>query len=316
MKKLEDLKQDLIDGRLRKLYVFYGEDYGIRKHYINKIASFFPNKPKYIDNYMAVKLSSSSRSLFGPTKELVVIYDDEEFANLPTKNIQKFINSLKVYTAIFVYEEALEHSNLFKEFDEYVTYFPLVQDNIGKEFVSSELKLNIQETEDLAHNCSNDYNSILLESDKIKEYAHFKGVSEQVAYEALEVKNQLLEKVDTFNVQEFMNDILLNNLGNLAYWYEVIKNEPDKFFSSLTYIFNDFIIAAVIKEHGKWDGGTFAYNCKLPWGRTKIIRQMAIPYQADYLYDCAYKVACIDAEVKSGRLERTKVIDYFFTDVL
>ena len=37
MKKLEDLKQDLIDGRLRKFYVFYGEDYGIRKHYINKI---------------------------------------------------------------------------------------------------------------------------------------------------------------------------------------------------------------------------------------------------------------------------------------
>lgn len=316
MKKLEDLKQDLIDGRLRKFYVFYGEDYGIRKHYINKIASFFPNKPKYIDDYTAVKLSSSSKSLFGPTKELVVIYDDEDFANLPAKNIQKFINSLKVYTAIFVYENALDSSTLFKDFDEYITYFPLVQDNIGKEFVSGELKLNTEEIESLAHNCNNDYNSILLESDKIKEYAHFKGVSEQVAYEALDVKNQLLEKIDTFNVQDFMNDILLNNLGNLAYWYEVIKNEPDKFFSSLTYIFNDFIIAAVIREHGYGDGSSFAYNCKLPWGRTKIIRQMDIKYQPEYLYNCAYKVACIDAEVKSGKLERSKVIDYFFTDVL
>ena len=32
MKRLEDLKEELLADKLQKFYVFYGEDYGIRKH--------------------------------------------------------------------------------------------------------------------------------------------------------------------------------------------------------------------------------------------------------------------------------------------
>ena len=41
MKKLEDLKKELLDNKVNKFYVFYGEDFGIRKHYINKISTYF-----------------------------------------------------------------------------------------------------------------------------------------------------------------------------------------------------------------------------------------------------------------------------------
>ena len=316
MKKLEDLKKELLDNKLNKIYVFYGEDFGIRKHYIDKISTFFNSKPKYTNDFTSIKLSGKTRTLFGDSRTLVVIYDDENFAKQPSTEIQKFIDNLKDYTCIFEYETALENSTLFKEFDEYITYFPVVQDNIAKEFVDSELKLEANNAIELAHNCGNNYNSILMESNKIKEYANAKQVSDQNAYETLNIKNQLIEKVDEFNVSEFMNDILLHKVQNFAYWYEVIKNDTDKFFGSLIPIFNDFLIAALIKKYGKYDGSSAAYNCKFSWNRAKTIREFFIPYEYDYLFDCAYKVACIDTFVKTGKMEKDKIIDYFFSNII
>ena len=43
MKKLEDLKKELLQDKVNSFYVFYGEDFGIRKHYINKISTYFNN---------------------------------------------------------------------------------------------------------------------------------------------------------------------------------------------------------------------------------------------------------------------------------
>ena len=139
MKKIEDLKRDILEGKLEHFYVFYGEDYGIRKHYIDKIKTFFKSKPTYAENYEGIKFGSRSVSLFGNNNQLVIVYDDVEFANLKAKEIQQFINNLSTYTVIFVYEDALESSTLFKEFDQYITNFPVVQDNIALEFVTDEL---------------------------------------------------------------------------------------------------------------------------------------------------------------------------------
>lgn len=316
MKKLEDLKTELLNNKLNKFYVFYGEDFGIRKHYINKISTYFSSKPKYTDDFTSIKLSGKTRSLFGDTKNLVIIYNDENFANQPSVEIQKFIDNLRDYTCIFEYETELEKSNLFKDFSDYITYFPIVQDNIAQEFVNSELKLVDDNATELAYNCSNNYNNILLESDKIKEYANAKNVSEQNAYEVLNIKNQLIERIDTFNVSDFMNDILLNRTQNFTYWYVVVKNDTDKFFGSLISMFNDFLIAGLVKKYGKFEGSSAAYNCRLSWNRAKIIREFFIPYDYNYLFECAYKVACIDTEVKKGRIEKDKLIDYFFSTII
>ena len=316
MKKLEDLKTELLANKLNKFYVFYGEDFGIRKHYINKISTYFKSKPKYTDDFTSIKLSGKTKSLFGDDKSLVVIYDDENFANQPSAEIKKFIDNLRDYTCIFEYETALEKSNLFKDFSDYITYFPVVQDNVAQEFVDSELKLADNDERILAYNCNNNYNNILLESDKIKEYASAKSVSEQNAFEVLSIKNQLIERVDTFNVSDFMNDILLNKTQNFAYWYVVVKNDTDKFFGSLISMFNDFLIAGLIKKYGKFDGSSAAYKCRLSWNRAKILREFYIPYDYKYLFYCAYKIACIDTEVKKGHIEKDKLIDYFFSTVI
>ena len=317
MKKIEDLKRDILEGKLEHFYVFYGEDYGIRKHYIDKIKTFFKSKPTYAENYEGIKFGSRSVSLFGNNNQLVIAHDDVEFANLKAKEIQQFINNLSTYTVIFVYEDALESSTLFKEFDQYITNFPVVQDNIALEFVTDEIKLYRTEAEKIARNCGNNYNNILLETSKIKNYAEYKNVSIQNAYDTLDSKGQLIQKIDEFDAHEFMNDVLKGNMQNISYWYEVIKNNPDKLFMSLMTIFNDYLIAGILSRYGKWSGGTEAYNrCNLSWNRIKTIRDFVLDADYESYFDKAFKIATIDLEVKSGRLSKDNIIDYMIDYVL
>lgn len=316
MKKLETLKKDLVNGKLEKFYVFYGDDYGIRKHYIDKIKTFFKSKVLYAENCKSVQFGSKTKSLFDTGKQLVIVYNDEDFAYESEKYITKFIDGLVNHVCIVIYENALENSTLFKSFDQYITNFPLVQRNIAKEFVDSELKLLQEDAELLAKNCANNYNNILLESDKIKSYADANKITHQNSFEALELKNQLLEEQDEFDAHKFMYDVIDNNVSSMGKWYKIAKANPDKVFMSLTSIFNDFLIAGLIARYGDSDGGSRAYKYKLSWNRVKVLREIEIKYPSDYLFNCAYNVACIDGDVKSGRLDRNDVIDYFFSSVL
>ena len=314
MKKLEDLKEELLNNKLCKFYVFYGEDYGIRKHYIDKIKSYFTTV-KPVDSYEAVSVASKSKGLFAE-HNLYIIYGDEEFANLKEDVIGGFIKNLVDHTCIMVYEEPLLSSTLFKHFPEYITNFPIVESKIAEEFVSAELPLSKTATQDMAFNCGNNYNNILLEADKIKNYAQTTGLSLQNAYESLDSKSQLLEQYEQFNSNEFMRDVLTGSYKDMEYWSVIVAQDPDKFYYSLTFMFNDFIIAGIIKYYGRYDGSSLAYKYNFNWGRVLEIRDLTINLTAEYLFESAKRVAKVDSLVKSGKLLRQDVFDYFISNIL
>ena len=319
MRKLEDLKTDLLNNKVEKFYIFFGEDVGIKKHYIDKINTYFQQKI-IADTWNDIKPIVTAKSLF-TIKQLLLVFDDEDFAKQKPEEVKKFIDRLNDdFTCIFVYDDPeFDKTNLFKNYEEYCTEFQSVQPNIAKEFVESELTdLSEPIEEELAYNCENLYSNILLEADKIKQYQQYTGVSQQGAYEALKNKNQLLYKSQEFSSREFMNNVLQGNYLNIAYWCEVAMQEEnqDTFFKYLIGMFNDFLIAGLCKKYGKFDGSSRAYNYKLPWGRTKEIRDLNLIFNDDYYFDCAYMVAEIDYLVKSGNLARNKLVDYFLTKVI
>lgn len=315
MKKLEDLKNDILNNRFQQFYVFYGEDYGIRRHYIKKLGENF-QKVSMVSSCQAITDKTVVKSLFS-IKELCIIYNDLEFPRKDINYIKTFIERLGVYTIILVYEEPLESSTLWKHFSEYITYFPVVQDNVAVEFVEDEVKLLEADTRNLSHNCKNNYNNILLEADKIRSYADAKGMSEQNSYEVLTDKQQLLEELESYNPNLFTEDVLTGMHTNIAYWTYIIKQQDvDKFYYTLTSVFYDYLIAHLIKKYGKYDGSSRAYRYGLPWGRAKILRELNIIYDADYLLDTAYRIAEIDKNVKTGKLAREDLIDYFISVVI
>ena len=317
MTNLKDLKENLLNKQVNKFYVFYGEDSGLKKHYINKIAEFYKTR-RSVDTVLDIQQGGSGKGLF-VTSNLFVVYNDIEFARSKKSDLDSFISSMNTGNdcLILLYEEPLESSNLFKYFGNYITYFPRVKENIALEFIDSEVTLSTETKTEMAMNCENDYSNILLESDKIRNYASYMKVNQQIAYEDLRNDKQLLFKYPQYNPDDLMDDILQGNFSNLAYWNDAINNVySEQFWIMLGSIFNNYLIAYLVVKYGKWNGGQRAFDYGLPWYRIKIVREFNIPYEADYLLNCAYEVCTMDAMMKSGKLTMEQLFNYFVTVIV
>lgn len=315
MKALKDLKDEIIAKQFQKFYVFYGEDFGLRRHYIQEIKKSF-NKIQVVDFASQISSSNTGKGLF-KTKQIKIVYNDVEFAKLKADKIQDFIKRITDDCVILVYEEELENTTLFKEFNNHITHFPRVNTNIAEEFIDNEIKLSKQSKAELAKNCKNDYNLICLESDKIRSYASSKNISDQSAYDELNNQGQLVYEYEPFNIDELMDDVLKAEFHNLAYWSNIIsKKYKDHFWIYLNAVFNNYLIAYLLVRYGRYEGSNRAYDYGLPWGRTKTLREYAIPYSADDLLESAYEIACLDEKVKSGKIQSDELFDRFLCTIL
>lgn len=321
MRKLEDLKEALLRDEVDRFYIFYGEDVGIRKHYVDKISTY--SKEKFtVDDWVTLRQLANSNSLF-PVKRLALVFNDMDFLNQKPEDVQNFIDRINAdYTCIFIYDDTgnLTKTPVFKNFEQYITEFQSVQLNIAKEFIESELD-DITETdeEEMAYNCDNLYNNILLEADKIRQYQDSAQISQQGAYEALKLKNQLLHKDKVFSCEEFMNSVLSGQYTNIAQWCEILNNDINQgsIFKYLQSMFDDFQIAGLCAKYGSINGSSRAYQYGLFWGRAKCIRELDLSHHPyEYYFDCAYKISQMDSLVKSGKLEMTKTLNYFLANVI
>ena len=311
MKSLKDLKEEILAGKLQKFYVFCGEDNGLRKHYIDEIAKHYQGR--FLLPSVTGFVSNQTGSSLFVIKNLYIAHGDVEFAKAKKLIIEDFLRKLKDDTVILCFDEELPTSTLFKEFDEYITLFPCVQDKIAEQFIDMEVSLTEKSKEEMCFNCGNNYGNILLEADKIRNYAQAKGISQQEAYNVLEMHNQLLVKYETFHSYQLMDDILKGNKVNFAAWYEIIKhNFLEEFWIAMESIMNDFQIAYLIKKFGRIDGSNRAYGYGLNWGRVKAIRDYVIAYEENDLIEKAYEVSKLDAKIKFGVIEKEKLLDYFF----
>ena len=246
-------------------------------------------------------------------KSLYVLHGANDFAKLPLSVMEDFVKRLpKDNVVVFCYEEELASSNLWKYYNDSITYFPTVDEKIAIQFIDSELSLNEASKNKMVTNCERNYNNILLEADKIKNYAQAMNISEQEAFDNLDSSEQLLYKFPEFHSDQMMNDVLTRNFKNLASWYYLVKNTFwEDFWITLENIMNNYLIAYFIKRDGRYNGSTNAYNLGLNWGRIKIVRELNIPYDTDYLLEAAFRIAKLDEDVKSGRIAHDEVFDYF-----
>ncbi len=314
MKRLEDLKAEILNDDIKNFYVFYGEDYGIRKHYVDKIKTYFDDVSyledcKNLENGVDSKFKTDKRCLY-------IVYGDEDILNYSESKLKSIINSIKVSTVILLYESMPDKCVLVEHFENYITYFPVVQKSIAKEFVDDLLKLDDSAKDLFVASCACNYNCILNEADKISNYSEGKNVSNQIAYETILLKGQLDTPVDEFRGDLFMNDLLKENVDMFSTWYIIITYNCDKVMYYLNSMFNDFIIAGLIKKFGTYKGGSMAYNYKLSWNRVKAIREFALIKPDSYYFDNANKLARLDMLVKTGQMSRDEIADYIFTNII
>lgn len=325
MKNIKDLKESILNKSAGNLFVFNGNEWAIKKHYIEKISEGY-KVTKYLNDTVELSNNMVSKGLF-KKKTLYVVPHDLDFLKSSGKEFDEIIRKIKNSEngVVWIYSSEIPKTFL-THFDEYMTEFEEVEEDIFKELILHDISLMPDHLEKLCINCKRNYGMALMEIDKIKNYAQFENVSNDVAFEDLYISGILNIEKDKFNCQEFMNHFLIGDFKGLSHSLQCLydTNFKDVWYH-LEEMVQDLKIAYCFVKYGKWDGAKRAYDVEhLFWGRIKELRDTIafstidykttcnIPWSEEDLQWLILNLSRYDSLVKQGKITDREVIENIF----
>ena len=180
--EITDVKQHIKEGKLDKVYIFYGEEYQIIKMYLKMMAEKANLELTYVDSVIDLMTGIKTNSLF-KSSHLYVIMDDKEY--LTNEGMQEKFNGLKDDVVVFYYTNADKRLKFWKTNKDRAVEFAKLDARILTKYIKKEVPLNDAICAELIDICNGDYGRILLEIDKLKSYCLAEGFEENCAFEVL-----------------------------------------------------------------------------------------------------------------------------------
>lgn len=299
MKSLVDLKKEIKNGDIKNLYVFVGEENLIRKIYYEKIGES-NDGVKYIESVSNLFKELEKKSLFKQKNYTYVVYNDLDFLKQKESVMNKLISLSKKKTVVLVYDELPEKGNFKKVFEDYITIFNYVTDDIAIKYVNkANYKIGIDMAKDIAYNCYNSYNSIVEEMNK---YNHYVEGSHDDAIDAMTYAVLFIPRKEIPTPKQFANAFITENMYYLAEFYKILKENDVNILGYLPELYSTVVICLYFKIYGNYEGSSRAYNAGEYWGRIKELRSYNIPYNKGDLLDIRYLVDQLDKNIRSGRM--------------
>lgn len=168
---IQEVKNQIKSKSPQSFYIFTGDELEVINIYINKIAECKNLEVVRVDSISEIYSKFLSKS-FVAKNYCYVLHDDKEMMTqeklwdyLAVKNIQG--NSI----IILVLSNVDKRSKFYKRFSGSIVEFEHLPDSVLTKYIKKEIPLNDKNCKRLIDICENDYSRILLEIDKIKQYA-------------------------------------------------------------------------------------------------------------------------------------------------
>ena len=182
MSDLSSLKAQIKSGKLNDYYIFTGPEIGVMQIYIKQIAKTLNADIKNLDCITDLAKKLTNRSMLKnaciytlrDSKEFIF---DENINNAITQNIALFDMPV-----IFIYTSLDKRSKVYKNCQDKIVEFEHLSDNVLVKYIQKEIDLNFANCMKLIEVCESDYSRIMLEIDKIKQFALYYHGPEVAAY--------------------------------------------------------------------------------------------------------------------------------------
>jgi DNA polymerase III delta subunit len=166
---LSTVKAQIKSKQLDKFYIFTGEEIKVMDIYIQQIAKVFNAKVSRADSLADIYGNMKNRS-FIQMRQVYVIRDDKDF--LSNEKLQADIEQRNASESIiiFVYTAIDKRTSFAKKYSDKIVTFDLLKEDTLAKYISKDINLNEKNTQLLIEVGEHNYNQILLEIDKIKQY--------------------------------------------------------------------------------------------------------------------------------------------------
>ena len=177
---ISELKKELLENKIRHLYVFTGEELALQDIYINKIAEISKLKIKRIDNLASIYHRLGTRTIIKVQPSIYVIREDENYLKATSSWKEVIEKDIKGNIIILLYTSA--DKAFEKAHDTVLTQF----DKIGASLLSARLqattKMPVQYCKDIVNICGCNYGRIKNELYKLIMLARINKYSLNTAY--------------------------------------------------------------------------------------------------------------------------------------
>lgn len=167
---VQEVKTQIRNKSVKHFYIFEGQESKVIDIYINKIAECRKLEVVRADSISEIYSKFLSKSLVA-NNYCYVLRDDKELLtqdklwhSLAVENVQG--NNI----VILVLTNIDKRGKFYKRFKDDIVEFEHMPENVLIKYIKKELPLSEQNCKKLIDICESDYNRILLELDKIKQY--------------------------------------------------------------------------------------------------------------------------------------------------
>lgn len=209
---LMELKKSLSSKTLNNLYIFTGEETAILKIYLNKLSNIFSGKTIHAESLSSIVNKLKSNSLLDTTNSMYIIRDDKSLLTA-----DKIWASLKNGTyqrqniLVFVYTSIDKRGKFYKEFSDNIVFFEHLSTDVLLKYVAKEVQLSIDRSTQLIDICQHNYNTILLETDKIQNLSASLHITHDRAFDMC-IENNAFYIPAEGEIFDLLNAILSNNV--------------------------------------------------------------------------------------------------------
>lgn len=236
---IADLKDELLNNKLRHLYIFCGEELALQDIYINKIQEISGLPIVRADSIGSIYTRLITKSFIKTKPNLYLIRNDDSY--LSKESDWKTLLATKSFggnIVILLVSNNKKGGAFDKAHDEILTYFNTMGENILVNRMIATTKMPDEYCKDLVSMCGCSYGRLRNEFYKLSMFANLNGISINSAY--LEAKKSNFIHADVGNITfDFTNAIVYRKIVTAYNLWKTLK-ERNETLGIIALLYNAF----------------------------------------------------------------------------
>lgn len=304
------LKQELIDNKVRPLYIFTGDELALQDIYIDKIKQITGYNSYRVDYLNNIYSRLSNKTLFKTKPNIYIIRNDEQYLNSESSWEKILKGNFNGNIVILLYTGIENNSKFYKFHENVSTRFDFIGTNLLVNRLVATTNMPKNYCQDLVKICGNNYGRIKNELYKLNMLGCINKCSLNNAYLKARKSNFIHEDIGDI-IFEFTDSIVLRKIALAYELLPKINSTDEGNLKILSVLYNSFRQILMVQ-------------CTLPNDRTEDIlglskAQIYVCSQRCNIYNSLELVKIIktirylEKGIKVGTVDEKYSIDYLLS---
>jgi DNA polymerase III delta subunit len=309
---LTTLKSHIKNKTFDDYYIFTGPEIAVMRIYLNQIAKVLGATVKSLDSLEMLSQKLTNKTML-KNACIYTLRDSKDFI-LDDKINAKITQNFASYDmpVVLLYTSIDKRSKVYKNSQDHIVEFDYLPESVLVKYIQKEIDLSESNCKKLIEVCESDYSRIMLEIDKILQYAKYEDNSSLDLIFTKLLKNGTIYSPPRDAVFMFV-DAVLKNKPRLA--FELLEESYESGEATMILLSNLYNSAKQLLQVQSYQGdgkiteatGLTPFQVKLASGRKHIYSNGDLIYLMRLTRDA-------EKGIKTGEIEETMAVPYILVN--